>query len=228
MLSLKKQFPRKNRACITHWYSMLTDKIVDCSFYERDTRLVAIELIGKVLVFKSEGKSLCGEIVETEAYLGEDDPASHAYRGMTPRNRVMFGAPGFSYIYFTYGFHHCFNVVTEKEGKAGAVLIRALRPLSEIELMKRRRGTDQLQNLTSGPGKLTQAFGMTREHSGLDLTQNGFHIEETSSYSKFQKIGVSKRIGIREGKDFLYRFFLEDSPFISVKPNKSRNSNGLR
>ena len=113
---------------------------LDRHFYERNTQVVAFELIGKVLVFKENGTKISGKIVETEAYFGAKDPASHAYRGMTPRNRVMFGAPGVSYVYFTYGNHHCLNVVTEKEGTAGAVLIRALEPISGVPIMQRRRG----------------------------------------------------------------------------------------
>lgn len=193
-------------------------------FYERDTRVVAFELIGKILFFHEGKKRLSARIVETEAYLGAEDPASHAFRGVTPRNRVMFGPAGFSYVYFTYGFHHCLNVVTERDGKAGAVLIRAAEPLSGIDLMIKRRGMNEVCSLMSGPGKLTQALGITTAHSGLDLTQGILGIEEDEedeidlvSGGHFFRVSASERVGIREGQRFLYRFFSENSPFVSRK-----------
>ena len=191
-------------------------KVLKRAFYERDTRVVACELIGKILVFEDGGTKFCGRIVETEAYLDGKDPASHAFRGMTPRNRVMFGPPGFSYVYFTYGFHHCFNVVTERDGVAGAVLIRAAEPLSGIEQMKKRRGIQKIHDVTNGPGKLTQAYGLTREHSGLDLTDGKLRVEDDLELEcELVSIGVSERIGIREPKKLLYRFFWEGNPFVS-------------
>lgn len=205
--------------------------ILNQNFYARDSRLVAFELIGKVLVFKRDGDVLCGRVAETEAYLGSQDPASHAHRGMTPRNCVMFGPAGFSYVYFTYGFHHCLNVVTESEGVAGAVLIRAVEPVRGIELMMKRRGCRDVRSLTSGPGKLTQAFGITVAQSGLDLTADDFHFEEEnhedlkrlgSDCPRWLRIGVSPRVGIREGTKSLFRFFLQDSPFVSVFPKHFR------
>ncbi|OGW86191.1 MAG: 3-methyladenine DNA glycosylase [Omnitrophica bacterium RIFCSPHIGHO2_02_FULL_46_11] len=189
---------------------------LDRHFYERNTQVVAFELIGKVLVFKENGTKISGKIVETEAYFGAKDPASHAYRGMTPRNRVMFGAPGVSYVYFTYGNHHCLNVVTEKEGTAGAVLIRALEPMEGIELMKKRRGKANEEQLTNGPGKLTQAFGITREHSGINLTSGSFYIGETGD-QEFLSIQTAKRIGISRAKDELLRFYLSTSDHVSVR-----------
>src|SRR3989338_6844339 len=189
---------------------------LDRHFYERNTQVVAFELIGKVLVFKENGTKISGKIVETEAYFGAKDPASHAYRGMTPRNRVMFGAPGVSYVYFTYGNHHCLNVVTEKEGTAGAVLIRALEPMEGIELMKKRRGKANEEQITNGPGKLTQAFGITREHSGINLTSGSFYIGETGD-QEFLSIQTAKRIGISRAKDELLRFYLSTSDHVSVR-----------
>ncbi len=188
------------------------------SFYERNTAVVAFELIGKILSFKQDGKIFQGQIVETEAYFGTTDPASHAFRGPTPRARVMFGPPGFSYVYFTYGNHHCLNVVTEKETVAGAVLVRALKPLSELETMKKRRSTNDIRKLTDGPGKLTQAFGITREHSGRDLTAESFCIIEIESKEKTPlPINVTTRIGISRAKEMPYRFYLTTSPFVSRK-----------
>src|SRR3989338_2706135 len=147
-------------------------KILDRAFFGRNTQIVAAELIGKILVLNQGGSLVSGKIVETEAYFGADDPASHAFRGATPRNRVMFGPAGVSYVYLTYGNHHCLNIVTETDGVAGAVLLRALEPLSGLSRMKKRRGKKHpAAALTNGPGKLTQAFGITRDHSEIDMTQ---------------------------------------------------------
>ncbi len=186
------------------------------SFYERNTAVVAFELIGKILSFKQDGKIFQGRIVETEAYFGTKDPASHAFRGPTPRTWVMFGPSGFSYVYFTYGNYHCLNIVTEKETVAGAVLVRALEPLSELETMKKRRSTNDIRKLTDGPGKLTQAFGITREHSGRDLTAESFCIIESKEKTPLP-INVTPRIGISQAKEMPYRFYLTTSPFVSRK-----------
>ena len=191
-------------------------KLLLRSFYERSTQVVAFELIGKLLMFHQNGTILSGRIVETEAYFGAHDPASHAYRGVTPRNQVMFGPPGFSYVYFTYGNHHCLNIVTEKEEIAGAVLIRAVEPVSGIAMMKKHRGLSELKTLTNGPGKLTQAFGITREHSGMDLTRNSFCVVEGENKDPFH-IEATTRIGISSAKEKPYRFYLADSPFVSVR-----------
>ncbi len=187
------------------------------SFYERNTQIVAFELIGKVLVSKQSEVVLSGKIVETEAYFGDQDPASHAYCGMTPRNQVMFGPAGFSYVYFTYGNHHCLNVVTEKENVAGAVLIRAVEPISGIETMKKSRGYVAHKQLTNGPGKLTQAFGITREHSGKDLTQDELFCVTEGKEEGLLHIQVATRIGISRAKHMPYRFYLTASPFVSVR-----------
>jgi len=190
-------------------------------FYARSAHVVAIDLIGKVLVFETNSTIFQGRIVETEAYGGSDDPASHAYRGQTPRNQVMFGRPGMSYVYFTYGNHHCFNAVTESEGSAGAVLIRALEPIEGIELMKKNRGVSDHHQLTSGPGKLTQAFGITRDQNNLDLTSGNLYIDD-KDVSDWIRIGVSARIGISAGKDRLLRFFEEDNPHVSTARKSAR------
>ncbi len=186
------------------------------AFYERNTAVVAFELIGKILSFRQNGKRIQGRVVETEAYFGTSDPASHAFNGPTPRAKVMFGPPGFSYVYFTYGNHHCLNVVTEKETVAGAVLIRALEPLNEIETMKSRRQMDEIQKLTNGPGKLTQAFGITREDSGKDLTTESFCITDRKEKTPL-KITVTTRIGITKAKEMPYRFYLTTSPYVSCR-----------
>ncbi len=185
-------------------------------FYRRNTRVVAIELLGKVLVVRNSKHTMRAKIVETEAYFGDKDPASHAYRGVTPRNRVMFGPPGFSYVYFVYGNHYCFNVVTEEDGTAGAVLIRAVEPLKGIREMMKRRGVKKLHHATNGPGKLTQALGISRRHSGIDLRGNNIFVTNDQSLSKKNLIiGVSPRIGVGGGRDKLYRFYIKDSKFVS-------------
>src|SRR3989338_2669946 len=184
-------------------------------FYERDTEVVAFELIGKILVFRGKEGPVSGRIVETEAYLGSGDPASHAFRGPTPRNKVMFGPAGFSYVYFTYGNHHCLNFVTEKAGVPGAVLIRALEPRSGVSIMKRNRRTDDLRNLTNGPGKLTQAVGISREQSGIDLTGENFCVSAENP-GAFVHIQPATRIGISRARERLLRFYEKDSLFISV------------
>ncbi|OGW81467.1 MAG: hypothetical protein A3G33_07795 [Omnitrophica bacterium RIFCSPLOWO2_12_FULL_44_17] len=190
-------------------------KYLDGSFFSRHTRIVAFELIGHELVFETLGGLLTGKIVETEAYFGANDPASHAYRGVTPRNRVMFGPAGKTYVYFTYGNHYCLNIVTEKEGVAGAVLIRALEPLGGIDMMRKNRRQINVNHMTNGPGKLTQAFGISREHSGMDLnTGSSLRIVESPSLEPVQ-IEVTPRIGISRAKKKLLRFCLKDNAFVS-------------
>ena len=179
-------------------------------FYSRNTKVVAKELLGKILV---NGKCK-GKIVETEAYFGKNDPASHSYGKITKRNIIMYQKPGTIYVYFTYGNHWMLNVVTEKEGVPGAVLIRALEPLKGIGLMRKRRGTKDIKNLTTGPGKLTKAFGIDKRHNGLDITKGNLFIE--NSNEKF-KIIKTTRIGIPKGKEKLLRFFIKDNDFISKK-----------
>ena len=187
------------------------------AFYARDTLLVAQEVLGKILVRELNDAVLKGRIVEAEAYRGTDDPASHSYRGMTNRNRVMFGRPGVAYVYFTYGNHYCLNLVTEGEGVPGAVLVRALQPLDGIEIMKRNRNTGELRNLTSGPGKLTKAFAITKQHNGLDLTVGReLFLVEPDAPPSFET-AQSRRIGIREGSDKLWRFYVQGNPFVSKK-----------
>jgi DNA-3-methyladenine glycosylase len=191
--------------------------ILERPFYARSTEVAAFELIGKVLVLSENGVILRGRIVETEAYFGADDPASHAYRGLTPRNRVMFGLPGFSYVYFTYGNHHCLNIVTEPEGTAGAVLIRALEPLEGFSVMEKRRSKAGREQWTNGPGKLTQAFGITRGYSARDLTQSDLFCVTEGLNETPLHVQTAPRIGISCAKNRLLRFYLMDSPFVSIR-----------
>jgi DNA-3-methyladenine glycosylase len=185
------------------------------SFYDKGTVTVARKLLGKRLVRVRGRVELIGRIVEVEAYRGRDDPASHAYRGKTPRNTPMFGEPGHAYIYFTYGNHYCLNVTTQRPGVAGAVLIRAVEPLNGLSLMRRLRpGVPDLQ-LTNGPGKLTKAFAIDKSLNEIDLTKLGhLFIGQPKSESMFV-IERSPRIGITLGNERLWRFYIKFNPYVS-------------
>lgn len=182
-------------------------------FYNGPTLKVAKELLGKYLVVQKDGNRLSGKIVETEAYIGFNDPASHAYKKKTPRNQVMFGHPGHAYVYFTYGMYHCLNFVTEENGCPAAVLIRALEPFEGIDLMKKRRRKQKLQDLASGPGKLCQALDIDRKLNGADLCGNSIYVQDRGEVPKI--IARSPRIGIKEGKEKKWRFFIRGNEFIS-------------
>jgi DNA-3-methyladenine glycosylase len=180
------------------------------SFYARDTVTVARSLLGKMLV---HGET-AGRIVETEAYLGGDDLASHSARGVTPRTRVVFGPPGHAYVYFIYGMYECLNLVAEPEGTPGCVLIRAVEPVAGIEEMRRRRpAAHTLTDLASGPGKLTLALGITRKWNGCDVTDGALTVREPGP-ADF-RIAVTPRIGIRHCADRPLRFVIAGSPFAS-------------
>lgn len=183
--------------------------ILDRDFYRRDAATVARNILGCVL----EHDGCAGRIVETEAYLGKEDLAAHSARGITPRTRVIFGEPGHAYVYFIYGMHTCLNLVCEPAGTAGCVLIRALEPVAGIETMRARRRKENLRDLLSGPGKLTQALGITLAHNGVDVT-GGNLVVRLGDGSKF-KIGMTPRIGISECADWPLRFVIEGSPFLS-------------
>ena len=148
---------------------------------------------------------MSGTIIETEAYRHKDDPASHAFRNITDRNKIMFGEVGIAYVYFTYGMHYCFNIVAKKmKTSAGAVLIRGIVPEKGIKKMQENRNIENLKNLTNGPAKLTQALEITKEHYGIDLTKKTeLYIEEGLEIKKIKK---SPRIGIKDGKEMLWNF----------------------
>lgn len=192
------------------------------SFYRRELLIVAKELLGRVLVKSSDKEILAGKIVEVEAYHGDIDEAAHSYGGITKRNEIMFESGGYLYVYFTYGAHHCCNVVTGKKGQGTAVLIRALEPIQGIDTMINNRFGRKLKNeketfnLTSGPGKVCQAFSIDRTHSGTDLTGDKIFILDGEKI-KSRDIWISKRIGITRSVDFPWRFFIKDNPYLSRK-----------
>ena len=185
------------------------------AFYGRGTVVVARHLLGKILVRVRGATTLVGRIVEVEAYGGRDDPASHAFRGMTARNMPMFGEPGHAYIYFTYGNHYCLNATTQPAGKPAAVLIRALQPLDGLMVMRRLRpGVPDLQ-LANGPGKLTKALDIDRSLNEVDLTCNGpLYITKPAREEQIT-ICRTARIGITVGKERLWRFYIKSNPYIS-------------
>lgn len=192
------------------------------SFFQRKTKLVAKELLGKILVRRSNSIALSGIIVETEAYVGSHDLACHTSRGKTNRNQVMFRTGGIWYIYFTYGMHYLLNIVTEPAGKGAAVLIRALEPLEGIDEMKKNRNKPKITELTSGPGKLTQALKINLslnttsafdKSARLLIKDNGIKIPKS-------KIIATSRIGVdyaKEWKDKPLRFYIKDNKFVSKK-----------
>jgi len=195
------------------------------AFFARDPRLVAPELLGKVLV-RQEGRSLrAGRIVEVEVYLGADDAAAHAAAGETARNRVLFGPPGHAYVYFTYGMHYCLNVSCMREGEAGSLLIRALEPLAGISAMVRARGLDerkhrdsaqQLRLLASGPGRLCQAMSITRSRdNGKDLTSRTSDLWIGDDGYSARGIIRTPRIGITKSVEMPLRYFIAGSEFVS-------------
>jgi len=184
------------------------------SFYNQSTLLLAQALLGKYLYRRWRNSFLVGKIVETEAYIGEDDPACHAARGKTNRNAVMYGPPGFAYIYFIYGMYYCLNVVAEAKGFPAAVLIRALEPLDGIEQMMTFRKNRIVQNLTNGPGKLCQAFHLNRKQNGTNLCGEEVFITNGEAIVSTH-IASSKRIGIKVGMDHQWRFFMKDNSFVS-------------
>jgi len=183
------------------------------SFYARDTRKVARNLLGKILSCKTSEGIAKGRIVETEAYCGDKDPAAHAYRGKTPRSKIMWGRAGVAYVYFVYGMHHMLNVVTEREGTPGSVFIRALKPIEGIRLMKQRRKTQDAKTLTNSPAKLTQALGITMQDNGVDLESGHLWIEEGRK-EKFDIVSTG-RVGIKAGKKLQLRFYIKGDEHMS-------------
>lgn len=182
------------------------------AFYARRADRVAQDLIGCVLVHDASEGRVAGRIVETEAYLDRDDPASHAHPGPTSRNASMFGPPGRAYVYLSYGVHHCFNVVTGAAGSGQAVLVRALEPLEGAELMGRRRGRDAVRELCSGPGKLAQALGIGPVHDGASLLAGALSIRARVAEPH---VARGTRVGITKAAELPLRFGDAGSRFLS-------------
>jgi DNA-3-methyladenine glycosylase len=185
------------------------------SFFARPSTVVAPELLGRILVrILPDGTRLAARLVEVEAY-GPKDPASHAYRGPTPRNLVMFGPPGCLYVYFTYGMHFCSNVVTGRDGEGSAVLLRAAEPIEGLDVMTANRGVDVLKRLCGGPGNLTQALGIGRPENGADLVRDrSLHLRAGEPLPP-RRIGRSTRVGVNVGIEPRWRFFERGSAYVS-------------
>jgi DNA-3-methyladenine glycosylase len=195
------------------------------AFYDRPTLLVAEELLGKVLVHRTPAGVAAGMIVETEAYIGEDDPACHAAPGPTARNAPLYGPPGFAYVYLNYGIHYLVNAVTEADGHPAAVLIRALAPIDGIRLMAKRRAPDgrhiDTLDLCRGPGNLTRALGIGLTDNLLDLTSSRLLIEDRGL--AVGALSWGPRIGIRVGVDKPWRCWVTGHPSVSG-PKSTRGS----
>ncbi len=189
-------------------------KKINNSFFPCTTKELAKKLLGKVIVRELNGEFLIGRIVEAEAYLDKNDFASHSAVGLTKRNEVMFGEAGLIYIYFTYGMHYCFNIVSGEKGKGSAVLIRAVEPLEGIEVMFENRKIKNFGDLTNGPSKFCQAFKIEKSMNGIDLKKSEkIFIADSNDY-KFE-IGVSRRIGIVKSSEKMLRFFIKGNKFLS-------------
>lgn len=223
---LTKSCARSSAADISSQGQILTR-----DFYNRRTEQVAIDLLGKILVVNPDGLNgpdgkghgqTFARIVETEAYRA-DDPASHSCRGETRRNALMFGEPGFAYIYFIYGMYEMLNFVTEPKGQAGAVLIRAVEPLggdSTIQQMRMRRPSARQSHLTNGPGRLCRAMGIRMDHKGQSLQGPVIHVRDDGFRSAAYM--ESPRVGIRVGTERYWRYFIDGNPHISPSPENKK------
>jgi DNA-3-methyladenine glycosylase len=194
-------------------------QVLQRAFFNRDPRLVGPDLLGKILVRRQRRKKLTARIVEVEAYLGADDPAAHASIGKTARNAVLFGPPGHAYVYFIYGNHYCLNVSCFPDGIPGGILFRALEPINGIEEMFALRGIpagSDLRRLTSGPGRLAAAFGITRERdNGKDLTNAKSDLYIADDGSPPPEVLITKRIGIKKAVDMPLRYIVAGNRFVS-------------
>jgi len=185
-------------------------------FYEQPTPEAARRLLGKFLVRHHPDGTTVGRIVETEAYVGPQDKASHASRGLTARNAVMFGPAGYAYVYLVYGFHYCLNIVTEKRGYPAAVLIRALEPMEGIEIMERRRRTTDYRKLASGPGRLCQAFAIDLALNGIDLCGDVLYVEDSGE--RAWPVVAATRIGVDYAgawRNKPFRFYIRGHACVS-------------
>jgi DNA-3-methyladenine glycosylase len=188
------------------------------AFYDRETEVVARDLLGAILECRTPEGIASGRIVETEAYIGEHDPACHAAAGKTDRTRWLYGPPGTAYVYFIYGVHWCFNAVTRAAGEPSAVLVRAIEPIDGIELMRARRAAARTdRDLGNGPGKLCAALGIDGRHNGLRLDRLPLRIREGAPVADADVV-VSPRIGITKAADWPLRWYIADDPHVSKAP----------
>jgi DNA-3-methyladenine glycosylase len=198
--------------------------LLDRAFFNRDPREVGPELLGKLIIRKEGSMRLAGRIVEVEAYLGAGDAAAHAAAGLTERNDVLFGRPGHAYVYFIYGIHYCLNISCMPAGKAGCVLIRALEPLEGLQKMARARGLEpfnsgssrDLRKLASGPGRLCEAFGITRTRdNGKDMVSRRSDLQVRDDGFRPEQVKATRRIGITKSSDMPLRYIAAGSLFVS-------------
>ena len=191
--------------------SLLRLPVLPREFYSRATVDVARDLLGQIVVLPP----CAGRIVEVEAYLGLDDQAAHASRGLTDRTKVIFGPPGHAYVYFIYGMYECLNLVAEPAGTPGCVLIRAVEPIAGLDAMRLRRAAARADlHLCSGPGKLTRAFDITRKFYGCDVTAGPLTVRESGPVPR-HRIAAGPRIGIRRSAELPLRFWIDSNPFVS-------------
>jgi DNA-3-methyladenine glycosylase len=200
------------------------------AFFRQTSTIVAKDILCAYIHRILDGEELVGKIVETEAYCVGDE-ACHAFRGKTPRNAVMFGEGGFSYVYFTYGMHHCFNITANEEGVAEAILVRAIEPVKGIERMRAlRTKAIRDRDLTNGPGKLCQAISLSRTENGIDLLESDeLFLTRGESPTPANLIGVSTRIGINVAQEHLWRYYITGNEYVSrTKPSVSGTVAGPR
>lgn len=206
--------------------SVLNGHLMRRSFFDRDPREVCLELLGKLVVRREGRKLIAGRVVELEAYLGTDDLAAHAAAGRTPRNSVIFGPPAHAYIYFIYGVHYCLNISCLPKGEAGCILVRALEPIQGIQEMAKARDLSDLdlssvrnlRLLASGPGKLCEALGITRQRDNdKDMVSSRSDLQVMDDGYKVEKVAITRRIGITKSAEMPLRYVVADSPFVSVK-----------
>jgi len=194
-------------------------RVLSRSFYDRDPRLVGPDLLGKILVRRDRRKLLTGRIVEVEAYLGAEDAAAHSFIGKTLRNAVLFGPPGYAYVYFIYGNHYCLNVSCLPDGTPGGILFRAVEPIQGMEAMFKLRGIDEssdLRRLTRGPGRLAAAFAITRERDNAkDLTDSRSDLYIANDGAPPPEVLITKRIGIKKAADMPLRYIVPGNKFVS-------------
>jgi DNA-3-methyladenine glycosylase len=194
----------------------LTSPRLKRAFFSRDPVTVARDLLGRILFYRTPDGLLAGRIVETEAYTGEADPASHAFRGRTARNAVMFGTAGHGYVYFSYGVHYCLNVTADAPGVAGAVLLRALEPLAGSEIMRRHTDHGPEVRLLSGPGKIGRGFGLDLSDNGRDFTRGPLGLAAGTPVPD-REVAITRRIGISRAVELPYRFAVIGSRSVSGK-----------